>query len=67
MKAFGLGWTGGMRFIDVSVWHDEKGKPSLQLAGFAAEYARKLGATRTHVTLSHERDMGLAVVVLEGD
>lgn len=66
MKAVGLGWTGGMRFIDVSVHHSEKGKPSLILEGFAAEYAAGLGATSAHVTLSHEKDMAIAVVILEG-
>ena len=66
MKAVGLGWTGGMRFIDVSVQHSEKGKPSLILEGFAAEYAAELGATSAHVTLSHEKDMAIAVVILEG-
>jgi len=66
MKAVGLGWTGGMRFIDISVEHNEKGKPSLVLEGFAADYAARLGATSAHVTLSHERDMAIAVVILEG-
>ena len=67
MKAAGLGWAGGMRFIDVSVEHDERGKPSLHLAGFAAEYAEELGVTGIHVSLSHEADMAVAVVILEGE
>ncbi len=66
MKAFGLGWAGGMRFIDIWVSHNERGAPSLNLAGFAAEYAEKLGVTSIHVSLSHERDMAVAVVILEG-
>ncbi len=67
MKAFGLGWTGGMRFIDIWVSHNQRGAPSLHLAGFAAEYAQKLGVTKLHVSLSHERDMAVAVVILEGE
>ena len=65
MKAFGLGWTGGMRFVDIVVRHDKRGKPSLELSGFAAQYARELGVTRTQVSLSHELDVAVAVVVLE--
>lgn len=65
MKAFGLGWTGGLRFIDIEVEHDARGKPSLRLSGFAARYAQQLGVSATHLSLSHEGDMALAVVVLE--
>ena len=32
-----------------------------------AERARRLGVTGSYVTLSHDGDMALAVVVLEGE
>lgn len=65
MKAVGLGWTNGMRWVDIAVAHDERGKPHLEVAGFAAQYAKKLGAHSIYVSLSHEGDMALAVVILE--
>ena len=65
MKAFGLGWAGGLRFVDIGVEQDARGKPSLRLAGHAAQLARQRGVTAIHLSLSHEGDMALSVVVLE--
>ncbi|NLJ35266.1 MAG: holo-ACP synthase [candidate division WS1 bacterium] len=65
MKAFGLGWAGGLRFVDIGVEQDARGKPSLRLTGYAEQLARQLGVTGIHLSLSHEGDMALAVVILE--
>lgn len=65
MKAFGLGWTNGMRFIDIEVWHDEHGKPGLVFHNFAAEYAEKLNVVNVQLSLSHEANVAAAFVILE--
>jgi holo-[acyl-carrier protein] synthase len=43
-----------------------KEAPALALSGRAASAARRLGVTRTHLTLTHDGGVAAAVVVLEG-
>ncbi|MFO7945628.1 MAG: holo-ACP synthase [Armatimonadota bacterium] len=65
MKAFGLGWTNGMRFIDIEVKHNELGKPELIFHNYAGKYAKKLQVVNAQISLSHEKDIAAAFVVLE--
>lgn len=65
MKAFGIGWTNGMRFIDIEVWHNEDGKPGLVFHNFAAEYAQALNVVNVQLSLSHETNVAAAFVILE--
>ncbi len=67
MKALGTGYRQGVIFQDIEVFHHPTGKPDLRLSGPAAEFARRLGVTSAYVTLSHDGDLALAVVVLEGE
>lgn len=66
LKAIGTGWSGGLSFRQVEVVRAADGRPSLVLTGAAAERARSLGVRAIHVSLTHERDVAGAVVVLEG-
>ena len=44
---------------------DERGKPFVNLYAATAETAKRLGITRIHVSISHERELATAFVVLE--
>ena len=44
---------------------DERGKPFVKLYAATAETAKRLGITRIHVSISHERELATAFVVLE--
>jgi holo-[acyl-carrier protein] synthase len=57
--ARGIGW----REIEVRI--DDHGRPCLALHGRAAERARELGVGSAWVSLSHDQDSAIAVVVLE--
>ncbi|MBZ0307251.1 MAG: holo-ACP synthase [Anaerolineae bacterium] len=61
-KAFGTG-IGDVRWIDIEVLHDERGRPFLQLHGEAAALAQKMGLSTWEVSLSHTQDNALAFVV----
>ena len=61
-----LGAPAGLHWIDAEVQTDETGRPSLVLSGSVARRADDLGATRVHVSLSHDAGIASAVVVLEG-
>lgn len=64
-KALGTGWARGIRWVDVEVQNLASGQPVLILHGEAAEEARRLGADRSHVTITHTSGHAAAVVILE--
>jgi holo-[acyl-carrier protein] synthase len=66
LKALGTGWAQGLGFQQVEVVRTEGGKPEIVLHGPAALRAKTLGVTAIHVSLTHQRSMVAAVVVLEG-
>lgn len=63
IKALGDSWA--MRWHDMAVTGDERGKPSLVLAGAAADAAESLGVRRVHVSMSHDAGMAIAIVIAE--
>ena len=65
MKAIGTGWNRGVRWQDVEVQRLPGGRPTVVFHGRAGEFFARLGATRTHLSLTHTKGMALAVVVLE--
>jgi holo-[acyl-carrier protein] synthase len=66
LKALGTGWAQGLAFRQVEVVRGAAGEPHLRLSGAAEERARRMGVRRVHVSLSHERGMAAAMVLLEG-
>jgi holo-[acyl-carrier protein] synthase len=65
LKALGTGWSQGLGFQQVELLRAEGGKPEIVLHGAALERARTLGVRAIHVSLTHQRSMVAAVVVLE--
>lgn len=53
----------GIRFHEVSVVTEERGRPVLILSGQAAEKARTQGMTEFHISLSHTDQNAIAVVM----
>lgn len=68
MKALGTGWAGGVGFRQVEAVTDpvRPGHLSLVLHGRAGELARRLGASRIHVSVGGGRERVVALVALEG-
>ncbi|MFQ5508167.1 MAG: holo-ACP synthase [Leptospirillia bacterium] len=66
VKALGTGFSGGIRWQDIEVGHDRRGKPRLTLSGKARETADSLGVKRIHASITHDTDWSAAQVVLEG-
>jgi holo-[acyl-carrier protein] synthase len=61
IKAAGSGFS----LTDIEVVLDGLGKPSLKLHGQAKEAMIRLGVRAAHVSLTHQRGISAAVVVLE--
>ncbi len=65
-KALGTGISHGVSWKDFEVVREPSGKPTLALRGRAAERAEAMGVVRVLLSLTHTREMALAVVVMEG-
>ena len=66
LKALGTGLRNGLSWQHMEVSNDALGKPIMQLNGTAAELAAAKGVKTIHLSISDEKDMALAFVVLEG-
>jgi holo-[acyl-carrier protein] synthase len=64
-KALGTGFREGMSWQDVEVENDALGKPQLRLAAVALEQFKKRKLKKATLSLSHTRDMAVALVVIE--
>lgn len=65
-KAAGSGIRHPVSMTQMTVTHDERGKPGFVFAAELAAYFKKLGVTHHHLSISDERDVAVAFVVLEG-
>ncbi len=64
-KALGTGISRGVAWREIEVRRAPGEPPALFLTGRAAERAEALGVSRSSLSLTHSRDMAMAVVVLE--
>ncbi len=66
LKALGIGFS-GVRFRDVEVVRDERGRPAPRLTGRAAAVAEELGVVEMHLSLSftHSNAVASAVAITE--
>lgn len=64
-KALGTG-LGKVRWLDIEVVSLPSGKPTLKLHGEAKRLAAELGYETWSLSLSHSREMAVAVVVVLG-
>jgi len=60
-----LGAPAGLRWADVEVVHDQRGRPVLEVRGSVAAAAARLGIRNWHLSLSHDGGLCVAMVVAE--
>jgi holo-[acyl-carrier protein] synthase len=63
-KALGTGFQ-NLVLKDIMVENKHNGKPELVLFGTALQAMKESGAEKIHLSLSHEKDNAIAMVVLE--
>ena len=64
-KALGTGLT-NIVLKDIMILNNENGKPELLMFASAKAAFEKSGANKAFVSLSHEREYAVAMVILEG-
>lgn len=64
-KAIGTGFRGEIAFTEIEVVNDELGKPHLYASGKTLDFIKSQKITSIHVSLSHIKQMAIAMVILE--
>lgn len=64
-KALGTGWAKGVSWRDAEVARASMGAPVLMLHGEAQKLSQSLGTRAAHLSLSHSRELAVAIVILE--
>ncbi|HIU65130.1 MAG TPA: holo-ACP synthase [Candidatus Enterousia avicola] len=67
LKALGTGFGDEIGFSDVSVTHDDAGRPELLLAGGAKAKLKELtdGTSAVHLSITDQDDYSVAMVIIE--
>jgi holo-[acyl-carrier protein] synthase len=65
-KALGTGFNAGVGLRDIGVGHEPGGRPVLVYSERVIQLCLAVGISRSHLSLSDERDYAVAFVVLEG-
>ena len=65
VKALGTGFQGGVRPSDIHLDYDSLGKPSVRVSDKTAELFQENAISKTLVSISHDKGLVLAFVVLE--
>jgi len=69
-EAFGKALGTGLARIalkDIIIYNNDNGKPEIKLENTALKAFEKSGAARTFLSLSHEKENAIAMVVIERD
>lgn len=64
-KAFGLGFSKGIRWQDIQLSHQPSGQPKITLSGHANVHFETIKANSVHISLTDDNDIVVAFVVIE--
>ena len=65
LKAIGTGLRSGMTWHQIEIVNDTQAKPSIITYGECQKFLQKLEIKKIELSLSHTKDHGVAVVILE--
>lgn len=66
VKAVGTGFR-QINLADICLMNDKLGKPELMLIASAKKVFTEIGGQHVHVSLTHEKDYAIAMVIIEGE
>ena len=64
-KALGTGISQGVSWREIEVRRKQGQRPELEFSGRAAERAKAMGVRTISLSLTHSRDVAMAVVIVE--
>lgn len=65
-KALGCGMCEKCAFVEIEILVNDSGAPYVVLHAETAKTAERLGVKNVHVSISHEKNYAVAMVILEG-
>jgi len=65
-KALGTGLR-GLALKEILIRNNHNGKPEIRFFGKAAAALKRIGGKKVFISLTHEKDNAIAVVVIEGE
>jgi holo-[acyl-carrier protein] synthase len=65
LKALGVGMFQGVGWKEIEISNEPSGQPHLVLSGEAKKSCQRRGIKEIYVSISHEKDYGVAQVLLE--
>ena len=66
VKALGTGFGSSAAPKDIEVRTEDSGKPCIHVSGRAGRAMKAMAADRVYLSLSHDKGLGIAMVILEG-
>jgi holo-[acyl-carrier protein] synthase len=64
-KALGTGISRGLSWKEIEVKREPGERPTLHFSGRAAERAAFMGVKKVQLSLTHSRDLAMAIVIIE--
>ena len=64
LKAFGTGWSAGMKWTDIEVLHGEGGGPIVNITGRVKDHADLKGVKQILLSYSHDEGYAVAQAIL---
>ena len=65
LKALGTGLSGNYILNEIEVVHNEQGQPYFNFVGATAEHLGTKNILKIHLSMSHQKSMACATVVIE--
>jgi holo-[acyl-carrier protein] synthase len=65
LKALGTGWSQGIGWGQIEILPDTFGVPIVTLSSKALDKFQTLGATRCHISISHQGEYAIAFAIIE--
>lgn len=66
LKAIKTGWRRGVAFKEIIILNEKSGAPYVVLEGRARKISAALGVKKIFASISHTRDLAIAMIVLTG-
>lgn len=66
LKAFGTGWSMGIRWTDIEILHGDGGGPIVNIFGRVKDLADLKGVKQILISYSHDEGYAVAQVILVG-
>ena len=66
LKALGTGLSSGIRWVEMEILNNSRGKPEINVTGRVQALLKEQNVDAVHVSISHEEEYSIGQVILTG-